>query len=239
MNKSMWFITLKSHRINCSCLVTKKNKNADSSYSIIVTGHKKSLSDTGADWVFTNGSCCNSEDNERPGRQNSMVSHWFKVKLSPKCNLGCFFFFFCECPRVKPSCKSIITMKEALLRLTIFSFSAQTRFQWECYGHFYASIKIAILKTLRRTIWNFAHSIARVKRNENTVDLESAYFIVIMLSHEGLTHIHSQKKSLCCTLNLVFKCVACWLSLSPSAWTKDECAVQRRSDMGRTNMYSY
>ena len=164
MNKSMWFITLKSHRINCSCLVTKKNKNADSSYSIIVTGHKKSLSDTGAGWVFTNGSCCNSEDNERPGRQNSMVSHWFKVKLSPKCNLGCFFCFFCECPRVKPSCKSIITMKEALLRLTIFSFSAQTRFQWECYGHFYASIKIAILKTLRRTTWNFAHSIARVKR---------------------------------------------------------------------------
>ena len=30
--------------------------------------------------------------------------------------------------------------------------------------------------------------------NENTVNLKSASFIVIMLLHEGLTHIHSQKK---------------------------------------------
>ena len=30
--------------------------------------------------------------------------------------------------------------------------------------------------------------------NENTVNLKSAYFIVIMLLHNGLTHIHSQKK---------------------------------------------
>ena len=27
-------------------------------------------------------------------------------------------------------------MREALLRSTVFSFSAQTRFQWECMGHF-------------------------------------------------------------------------------------------------------
>ena len=30
--------------------------------------------------------------------------------------------------------------------------------------------------------------------NENTVNLKSASFVVIMLLHEGLTHIHSQKK---------------------------------------------
>ena len=40
-----------------------------------------------------------------------------EVKLSPKYNRG----FFCECIRVKPSYKSIITMKEALLRFTVFS----------------------------------------------------------------------------------------------------------------------
>ena len=72
----------------------------------------------------------------------------FKVKLSPKCNLG---FFFCKCIWVKPSCKSIITTKEALTRLTVFSFSGQVHFQWEGMGHFYASIKIAIFKTLRTT----------------------------------------------------------------------------------------
>ena len=37
-----------------------------------------------------------------------------KVKLSPKCNLG---FFFCECIWAKPSCKSIITMKEAIIHI--------------------------------------------------------------------------------------------------------------------------
>ena len=36
----------------------------------------------------------------------------FKVKLSPKCNLG----FVCECIWVKPSGKSIITTKEAFLK---------------------------------------------------------------------------------------------------------------------------
>ena len=30
--------------------------------------------------------------------------------------------------------------------------------------------------------------------NENTINLKSASFVVIMLSHEGLTHIHWQKK---------------------------------------------
>ena len=40
----------------------------------------------------------------------------FKAKLSPKCDRG----FFCERIRVKPLCKSIITMKEELLRFTVF-----------------------------------------------------------------------------------------------------------------------
>ena len=83
----------------------------------------------------------------------------FKVKHSPECNLG--FFFFYECIWVKPSCKGIFTMKEALLRLTVFLFSTQTHFQWECMRHFYASIKISISKTPGRldTTWNFARSI--------------------------------------------------------------------------------
>ena len=78
-----------------------------------------------------------------------------KVKLSPKSNLG-FFFFFCECIWVKPSCKSKITMKEALLRFSVCSFWGQTHFQWECYGRFYNNIKISIFKTVRRldTTWN-------------------------------------------------------------------------------------
>ena len=50
--------------------------------------------------------------------------HSVKVKLLPKCNLG----FFCECIWVKPSCKSIITTKDALLRFTVFSFLGQTLF---------------------------------------------------------------------------------------------------------------
>ena len=34
------------------------------------------------------------------------------------------------------------------LRLTVFSFSGQTHFQWESYGQSYDSIKIAIFKLL-------------------------------------------------------------------------------------------
>ena len=93
------------------------------------------------------------------------VVSFLKVKLSAKCNLG----FFCQCTRVKPSYKSIITMKEALLRFTVFSFLCQTHFQWECYGHFSDSIKISIFKTLRRldTTWNFARSITRVSTHQH------------------------------------------------------------------------
>ena len=45
----------------------------------------------------------------------------FKVKPSPKCNLG----FFCECIWVKPLDKSIVMTKEALLRFTVFSFFSE------------------------------------------------------------------------------------------------------------------
>ena len=76
---------------------------------------------------------------------NIKKSEIIKVKLSAKCNPG----FICECTRVKPSCKRIITMKEALLRFTVFLFSGQTHFQWECYGHFYNSIIISMFKTVR------------------------------------------------------------------------------------------
>ena len=44
----------------------------------------------------------------------------------------------------------LITMKEALLRFTVFLFSCQIHFQRECYGHFYHNIKISIFKTVRR-----------------------------------------------------------------------------------------
>ena len=47
-----------------------------------------------------------------------------RVKLSPKSNIG----FICECIRVKPSCKSIITTKEALLRFTIILFPGKLIF---------------------------------------------------------------------------------------------------------------
>ena len=81
---------------------------------------------------------------------------FLKVKLLPKSNIG----FICECIWVKPSCKSIITMKEALLRFTVVSFSGKLIFHG-ALGHSDASIKIAIFKTLRRldTTWNFACSI--------------------------------------------------------------------------------
>ena len=95
-------------------------------------------------------------------RRNRMRK--LKAKLSLKCNLD----FFCECTWVKPLYKSIITTKEALLRLTVFSFSGQTHFQWEYQGHFRDSIKFATFKTLRRlnTTWNFARSIIRVSTHE-------------------------------------------------------------------------
>ena len=72
----------------------------------------------------------------------TLTFSYVKAKLSPKFNQG----FFCECTRVKPSYKSIITMKEALLTFTVFSFLGQTHFQWNARG----ISMIAIFKTLRR-----------------------------------------------------------------------------------------
>ena len=96
---------------------------------------------------------------------NTFVFESLKLKLSPKCNLGSL----CECTWVKRSYKSIMPMKEAILRFTVFLFSGQTHFQWERYGHFYYSIKICIFKTLRSldTTWNFAGSITRVSTHEH------------------------------------------------------------------------
>ena len=101
-----------------------------------------------------------------------------KVKLSPKYNLG-----FCQCIWVKPLCKSIITTKEALSS-AIFLFSAQTHFQWECMGRFYASIKIAVLKTLRRldTTRNFTSSITRASTH-SSADPDTVYPEVSILEY--------------------------------------------------------
>ena len=62
-----------------------------------------------------------------------------KVKMSPKSNQG----FICDWIWVKPSCKCIITKKEALLRFIVVSFSGKLIFDG-VQGHSYASIKIAI-----------------------------------------------------------------------------------------------
>ena len=60
--------------------------------------------------------------------------------------------------------KAWLRRKRHFLRLTLFSFSAQTNCQWECMGHIYDSIKICIFQTVRRldTTWNFVRSITSV-----------------------------------------------------------------------------
>ena len=64
-------------------------------------------------------------------------------------------------------CVSTFTPKEALSRLTVISFSGKLIFNG-VQGHWHASIKIAIFKTLRRldTTWNFVCSITRVSTHE-------------------------------------------------------------------------
>ena len=97
-------------------------------------------------------------------KNNFLFNRSFKVKLSPKSNQG----FICEWISVKPWCKSIITTKEALLRITVVSFSGKLNFSG-VRGHWYASIKITIFKTLRRlnTTWNFVRGITRVSTHEH------------------------------------------------------------------------
>ena len=105
-----------------------------------------------------------------------------------------FFLWLHKC-----SCKSIITTKKALLRFTIFSFSGQTHFQWECYGHFNASSKISSF-TVRRlnTTWNFARSITRVFTHEHKEGFEQ------------LTLCY--KNSLFSKLCVHKQCSQCWCS---------------------------
>ena len=59
-------------------------------------------------------------------------------------------------------------MKEALSRFIVVSFLGKLIFNG-VLGHSYTSIKVAILKTLRRldTTWNFAGSITRVSTHEH------------------------------------------------------------------------
>ena len=108
---------------------------------------------------------------------------YIKVKLLPKCNLG----FFCECVWVKSLCESVIMTKEALLRLTIFS-----HFQWECMGHFYASIEITILKTVwsLNTTWNFTCSITRVSTHEHEHWEHCMVFEQLMLAVASSSSCH-------------------------------------------------
>ena len=62
-----------------------------------------------------------------------------------------------------------------------------------------SALKIAILMLLlicpKHSYWKWVWP-----DNENSVNLKSASFIAIMLLHKGLTHMHSQKKSLSCIL---------------------------------------
>ena len=67
----------------------------------------------------------------------------------------CFRGNICDWIWVKTSCKSIITMREALQRFTVVLFLGKLIFSG-VQGHFYA-----IFKTLRRldTTWNFARRV--------------------------------------------------------------------------------
>ena len=117
-------------------------------------------------WSFLDGNCGQTTNYISPTQDTHTHKsiEYIKVKLKPKSNLG----FICECIWVKPLCKSTITTKETLLRFTVVSFSGKLIFIG-VQGHFYASIKIAIFKALRRpdTTWNFARSITRVSTHEH------------------------------------------------------------------------
>ena len=59
-------------------------------------------------------------------QQKFFFKYLLKAKLSPKSNQG----FICDWIWVKPLCKSIITTKEALLRITVVSVVGKLIFQW-------------------------------------------------------------------------------------------------------------
>ena len=98
------------------------------------------------------------------GWETVLVSDWMEPTSLPVCfmcpllMLVCFHIrglhmlkrnsrqnateaFFVNVP-VKPSYKSIITMKEAILRFTVFLCSGENHLQWECYRHFHDNIAI-------------------------------------------------------------------------------------------------
>ena len=76
----------------------------------------------------------------KAGLNESAAKAALKVKLSPKSNPG----FICECIGVKPSCKSIITMKEALYQSFVFGLA---NFQvFECRGTLMLASKSLFLK---------------------------------------------------------------------------------------------
>ena len=55
----------------------------------------------------------------------------------------------------------------------------------------------SLLSVLKIVILMLAYALPlkmNLSQKQNTVNLESASFVVIMLLHKGLTHIHSQKK---------------------------------------------
>ena len=72
---------------------------------------------------------CVKKKKKRDDREARMTHRFSLLKWNSHQNAT--KAFFCECTRVKPSYKSIITTKEAH-RFTAFSFSVQTHFQWEC-----------------------------------------------------------------------------------------------------------
>ena len=110
------------------------------------------------------------------GRRQFFSMHVsLKVKVSPKSNRG----FICNWIGVKPLCKSIITMKEALLRFTMFAFSGTLILNGSARGIDTMASKSLFL-TQRRldTTWNFACSITRVSSHEHAMEMQQLKWVV-------------------------------------------------------------
>ena len=120
----------------------------------------------------------------------------------------------CECISVKSWCKNINTTKEALIRFAVlFKNSPFSKlcvhkqcFQCSCSRvetlvilRAKCHVVLSLLSVLKIVILMLSlicpmHSHWNWVWPENTVNLKSASFAVIILLHKGLTHIHSQKK---------------------------------------------
>ena len=170
------------------------------------------------------------------------------MKLSPKSNQG----FICDWIWVKPSCKSIITTKEALLRFTVVSFLGKLIFNG-VQGHFYASIKITIFKTLRRlnTTWNCARSIARVSLVFTSVQTESLecshtdfplqdpQTLRVKLPHEPQCYCHGWRyiEILCIAKVLVGKsCHSVAILATPRKAQRDQTPILMNGDMVKSTL---